>query len=399
MKLYFIGGLFTQSNHQFIQNNSIGPIQNAADALQHAYIDGLAKNLGPECVEVINFPYVGSFPKRFKKLWIQSASDTLKSGVLVSTIGFINAPILKHINKIVSSYYAMKNRIVREKQDHIYIICYSMYLPFLISSYLASKINKNVHTCLLVLDLPEFMSDGGNKLTNFTRFLISKITYYLARRFDFLVLITEQMKERFPNQSCIVIEGMCLPFANPLALQDQESKRYILYSGTLDERYGIKELISGFINADVDDLILMICGDGDCRDFVENYANSNPSIKYLGQLERLHVCQLQKDAALLINPRRNVGDFTKFSFPSKIIEYMYSGTPVLMYPLDGIPSEYFNYCIIIKDDPRGIERAIVTAMMLPEYELKAIGARAAAFVLDKKNSCVQTRKLVNLFIK
>lgn len=399
MKLYFIGGLFTQSNHQFIQNNSIGLIQNAADALQHAYIDGLAKNLGPECIEVINLPYVGSFPKRFKKLWIKSASDTLKSGVLVSTLGFINAPIIKHINRIVSSYYAIKNRITSEKQDHIYIVCYSMHLPFLISSYLASKLNKNIHTCLLVLDLPEFMSDGSSRLTNFTRFLISRMSYSLARKFDFLVLITEQMKERFPNQSSIVIEGMCTPFVYPGVLQDQENKRYILYSGTLDERYGIKELISGFNNANIDDLILMICGDGDCRDFIEHYANSNSNIKYLGQLERTHVCQLQKHAALLINPRRNVGNFTKFSFPSKIIEYMYSGTPVLMYRLDGVPSEYFNYCIIIKDDPCGIERAIVAAMILPEYELKALGARAAAFVLDKKNSYVQTRKLVNFFIK
>ena len=62
-------------------------------------------------------------------------------------------------------------------------------------------------------------------------------------------------------------------------------------------------------------------------------------IEFLGMLPRTDVLELQSKATILVNPRQPVGDFTKYSFPSKTIEYMASGTPLLMYKLPGIPEE------------------------------------------------------------
>ena len=38
-----------------------------------------------------------------------------------------------------------------------------------------------------------------------------------------------------------------------------------------------------------------------------------------------------------VNPRQNNEEFTKYSFPSKTMEYLASGVPVVAYKLDGIP--------------------------------------------------------------
>ena len=41
-----------------------------------------------------------------------------------------------------------------------------------------------------------------------------------------------------------------------------------------------------------------------------------------------------------MNPRSADAEYTKYSFPSKTIEYLATGVPVVMNRLPGIPEEY-----------------------------------------------------------
>lgn len=163
----------------------------------------------------------------------------------------------------------------------------------------------------------------------------------------------------------------------------------------MDRRYGIKDLVDSYIKADFSDISLVICGDGNERKYVELASMENKNIIYLGQVSRTVGVSLQMKALALINPRPNSDAFTKYSFPSKIIEYMQSGRPVVMYRLDGIPSEYNGFYFEIE----GVD--CLTDMLkhvgsLSEESLGLMGERAKKFVESRCSPKQQVKKLVKI---
>ena len=184
-------------------------------------------------------------------------------------------------------------------------------------------------------------------------------------------------------------------FRSYISAGDADSKEnYFLYSGTLDRRYGIRNLLDSFVGSGIENFDLLICGDGDDRKYVEKMASTYPRIKFLGQLDRSVVLNFQRDAKLLINPRNNESAFTKYSFPSKVIEYMSSGTPVLMYELDGIPEEYYEFCFVIPPDDDGLSTKLLEISKLSDDELLAKGCSAKRFIVENKMPGVQVKKLL-----
>ena len=63
----------------------------------------------------------------------------------------------------------------------------------------------------------------------------------------------------------------------------------------------------------------------------------------MGNLPSEQVFEYEKKAKLLVNLRDPSVELTKYAFPSKILEYMSSGSAVLTTKLEGIPNEYFSF--------------------------------------------------------
>lgn len=70
----------------------------------------------------------------------------------------------------------------------------------------------------------------------------------------------------------------------------------------------------------------------------------------MGFLAKSDISLLQVKCDVLVNPRSNNDEFTKYSFPSKTMEYLLSGSKVVMYPLSGIPQEYFEFITVVEGD-------------------------------------------------
>jgi len=106
---------------------------------------------------------------------------------------------------------------------------------------------------------------------------------------------------------------------------------------------------------------------------------------------------LQRKATLLINPRDGVEEFTKYSFPSKTIEYLSSGTPTILYKLKGIPEEYYNYCYTCDfEGAEGLTETIVRVLNIPSDERESMGEKAKKFILNNKNETIQSKKIIHL---
>lgn len=396
IKFLFLGGIFAENQLNFVTQSSIGVVQNAADVLQKNLIAGLDKNT-TSGVTVINLPFVGSYPKRFRVPYFPAVREAIGERSIILGFGFVNIFFIKLFSRFIVAIRALFGvKVIGET----ILFIYSAHLPFILAALLFRFFRPTVKICLIVPDLPEYMG-GSGFLHSFFKKFDSAVFYFIVKKIDYFVVLTEMMIARLgvDEKRVVVIEGVAPDRPPDLALTSKTIRSF-LYTGTLAQRYGIVDLVDAFERLDDEDIELWICGEGDSRDYISSAARRDKRIKYFGQMERSQVVLLQGRATILVNPRPPEGEFTKYSFPSKIIEYMVSGRPVIMYGLDGIPKDYSPYYM----SPVGFGVECLALSMresldISDDQLNAMGARARNFVLSKKNSTTQTKKILHLIFK
>lgn len=180
------------------------------------------------------------------------------------------------------------------------------------------------------------------------------------QKFDGYVILTKHMAKAMDikNMPYTVIEGFSDPDAFKNLVPHKNKKKTLMYAGALSEVHNIRKLIDGFMATKID-ACLCIYGDGDQRQYVEEASKKDCRILYKGKVNRADLLQAQKNAHLLISVKATEDKHTLYAFPSKILEYMTSGTAVLTTKVGGIPEEYFDYVYTIEDESiEGIANAI-----------------------------------------
>ena len=77
------------------------------------------------------------------------------------------------------------------------------------------------------------------------------------------------------------------------------------------------------------------------------------------------------------------------------MEYFASGTPVLMYKLQGIPEEYYSYCYTIEGSSVDeFKECMRNVLSIEEQERTALGNKARVFILTEKTSCLQVKRIL-----
>jgi glycosyltransferase involved in cell wall biosynthesis len=106
---------------------------------------------------------------------------------------------------------------------------------------------------------------------------------------------------------------------------------YIYFGGALYERYGIMDLINAFLESKAH-YDLIIAGHGPLANQIQAIAKDSPRIRFLGQISKEMNYEYESGAAMLVNPRRTDEKLDAESVPSKMIEYLASGRPILSTP-------------------------------------------------------------------
>lgn len=243
---------------------------------------------------------------------------------------------------------------------------------------------------------------GARTLTGVAKVFNDYETTKSARLYKYIdrfVLLTKQMADKLKlSAPFTVVEGIAsdpnMVCDERLASQYQDEK-YILYTGTLNPQFGIMTLLEAFSKIEDPNVKLIICGFGEAETQVLQMQKKDSRIIYLGKLDRKAVIPLQRNATVLVNPRQNNEEFTKYSFPSKTMEYLASGVPVVAYKLDGIPDEYDAYLNYVEDDSAISLAAKLTEICNMNETVRAeIGNCGADFVLKNKNAVAQTRRIL-----
>ena len=254
--------------------------------------------------------------------------------------------------------------------------------------------------------MPAYVSLASNK-TGIAKLYLehsAKTSAKCLDAVDYFVLLTKQMADYLQiKKPFCVMEGISTKDSYlklPDARITDSEKKIVFYSGTLHKKFGVMNLLRAFETIGDKDYVLQLCGVGDCEKEIERLAEQDKRIQFLGRVARNEVLELQKKATVLVNPRQNNEEFTKYSFPSKNLEYLSSGIPLVAYKLDGIPDEYDSYILYVEDDSiESLARRITEVCEMDSDERVTVGKKAKEFVLTEKNQICQTRKILDLIHK
>lgn len=370
-------------------------MQDAANALQWNIYEGLSENLS-EKPTVINVMPIGSFPQYYKDAFIKR--EVFNKNFI--NTGFCNVKLLRkfmlksYVYSELKKYY--KNHDCSEKS----IIVYTMDSAFLQALTKLKKKIPDIKICAVVADLPNMSSLSSKKsfLQRIFGNYLSKKSFSYANCIDGYVLLTKQMAE-YLNISVpfCVMEGISTETKDAVSEKKDSELKKILYTGTLHKRFGVVNLVEAFKHIKKENYRLIICGVGDSEEEIKSAAQKDERIIFKGQVTRDEALKLQRQATVLVNPRQNTEEFTKYSFPSKTMEYLSSGKPLVAYKLDGIPDEYDKYINYVSDNSdETLAQTLIAVCEKPLEQREFHGKQARKFVLEQKNKIKQTQKILNL---
>lgn len=398
MKLLFVTGLYpNECKSLYSKNCAIGySIQNAPDTFQWSVIDGLCKN-GVDFY-VVSCPFLPCYP-HYKKKEIKKQQVVYKNNPIGEVLPYSTLPVIKYL----SMYNAIKCFVEKWVKDigneESVILTYTPELSFIIPIIEIKKKYPNVKLATIVTDLVDDMKNYQENLSWTKRIqtkIIQRITKSIYKKIDKFILLTRYMEEKIPESknNNIVLEGICGK-VNDIT-NNNKIPFSLLYTGVLEEYAGIKVLINAFVKTTDERFKLIICGSGPLGEYVNDMSLKDTRIEYRGLIPREEVLILQKSVTFLINPRQPNGGITKYSFPSKTMEYLVSGTPMIAYQLEGIPEEYYQYFYtpddLSVDSLTGLITRCFTSDNLNYYETAIL---ASKFIQSKKSAEYQVSRLLS----
>lgn len=368
---------------EIVRENNVAVLQ--PDQKYHGLlIKGLSKN-------GINLNCFSGLPinrRVTSKIFIHE-KDEIEENAYFHYYTSLNIPVFR---QVMIFFAALINCLFVKREKDTFAICDCLNIANAYGMMFACKLRK-IPIITIVTDLPDMVSKNKG---------LRSINNLLFNAFDGFIFLTKQMNNRLnhTNKPYIVLEGHV--DSNVPELKNTEKweittgKKVIIYAGSILKLYGIQNLTQGFIKADLPDTELWIYGDGDYREELLRIEEKYLNVIYKGVCANQEVVQAELRAALLVNPRPSEPEYTKYSFPSKNMEYMVSGTPLLTTRLPGMPKEYEPYVFLLEDETvNGVAEKLKEICSIPFLTRQNMAAEARKFVMEEKSNTVQAARIVS----
>lgn len=290
----------------------------------HTQVKNITK-LGGVDIDIVFFKqYVPKFIARLKPKWreIESIpSDYIFDGVSVKTYNVISLP--KNTSHWIACIYM--RRIIRsiiEKGGHQIVHAHFAY-PYGLAAALAGKQCRVpvILTChgsdINTLPKKAFDAKLGVRLALTTADRVIAVSHALSKA---AISIAHRPID-------VVYNGV-----DPSNFTGTERLERIIYVGNLIKTKGVRDLIAAFKKSRATNLVLI--GDGEEREFIEDQAKLLPSSKSITLLGKLDNVAVRKEIAMsqiLVLPSYSEG------LPTVVMEAMMEGVPVIATNVGGTP--------------------------------------------------------------
>ncbi|RQX11510.1 glycosyltransferase [Micromonospora arida] len=338
-----------------------------------------------------------------------------QAGVQGELLGFVNLLGLKHVTRFLAAVRA-GSRALRQHGDDVLLI-HGVHTPFLWFGALVAW-RGSARVVPVLTDPPGVVLPDDGRIVRALRRLDHSLVRMALRRCSGVVVLTAALAEDFaPSLPRLVMEGICNPPAAQAAPSDPAGSldadgpwaasrapvagfRDVVYAGGLTRAYGVDRLVEAFRGMDDPDLRLFLFGRGELEEWLRTQAKADPRIAPPELLDRGGLVRRLARASVLVNPRPVDQSFVRYSFPSKLIEYLSTGIPVVTTRLPGIPADYDPYlCFAESDTAKGLRDALLRVLAMSPADRGAIGRAGAAFVRQTRGPAAQGERIRSFLVE
>lgn len=397
MKIFYCGSVCGGDVfNKTVAESKVKPSASAQN-FETALIKGFSACDGVE-VTVASAESIAAFPNG-NRLFLKKRKDRLTSDITADIVPAINLPYIKNVCHANGTAALFRRWLKTCKADEPKCaFLYGLY-PSVAKKMLKECRKSGCSVFAVITDVPATMFTY-TKSKNILKRLFSgsyrNRAVGLQDKFDGYVFLTKQMSEAVaPSKPFVVIEAIAdSTLFDSLPDVKKAEPRTVMYAGALYRKYGVDMIVSAFEKTK-NDCELQLFGSGDMESELAKKSKENPRIRYCGRVSRDEILKREREATLLLNFRNGEDEYTKYSFPSKMTEYMLSGTPLFTSRLDGIPEEYYAYVYSTSaKDAEQLAREMGEILSNGEA-LSEMGRRAREFVMNKKNEKCQAGKIVD----
>lgn len=358
-------------------------------------IEGIVQNLDGSLYAISAFPVNRQWTKQ---IFFAREKETIGRIEYIYD-AFINLSILRQWTRIIQSKREIK-KIYYQNKDCV-IICDVLNQSLANAARTCGK-KLGIPIIGIVTDLPGYTSGARRKSYSIIRRMVAefaeKISAKNLEKYDAYLLLTEAMKSMVNGKPYIVLEGHCDSNMERKEnnFSNKSQPKIALYAGGIHKEFGIEKLVNAFVRGGFSDWELHIYGDGNYQKDLEELTSRISNIKYYGVQPNSVIVEKQLKATLLLNPRLTDAEYVKYSFPSKTMECMASGTPLCTTKLPGMPAEYYPYVYFFDDESEdGMLATLQDIFEKSEKEHYKFGKKAKEFVMTEKTNVKQAKKFLD----
>lgn len=261
--------------------------------------------------------------------------------------------ILKNIASFIISIHLFFLSLKNKNRIIFYNILPTSCLIYTILSFISPTVRKR--TCFEIEELYSVCS-----FSRFKTILFKASELIVFKKFNHFIVVNENIKNRINilnNKSHVVLDFGYNSRTEELNIENKSKKidrkeKSIVYTGRLDYLGGINILLNAInLLPSIERKTIKITGNGVLKNDVITFCEKS-KIKFLGFLSNSDYNDLLKEASIAINPIRTTEEFSNYSFPSKVLQYLEYGCIVIS---SNCLSPYFlsffkEYIVTYKND-------------------------------------------------
>jgi glycosyltransferase involved in cell wall biosynthesis len=361
-------------------------------------LDSLTR-AGVRISRAVSFKPIPSFP-RSRSLWVARETVVAVSGIELRLLPFVNlTPLKQAFVGLGVGWEILKWSLTHRTVKRRVVVTYNLSVPPGLCTYVASRLaGAKVVALLSDIDVP------GQTVPATP---LRRLDYWLHRvlipRLDGRVVVADGIADTFAKgRSYLRVEGgigaeMLDRMQRSHAAPPKESGRIrIVLAGRLDETNGVKLMLDASELLPGDEYEFWIAGSGPLSELVGEAAGRDARIVYAGFLPLDELYSLYLSADVLVNARITQGLNTRFFFPSKLLEFMVTGIPVISTCSGHIEPDFGHALFLLRDEtPQALASLIERVSTLPRDVRSDVGKAARDCIVATKTWTVQGQRIAD----
>lgn len=387
MKLLYIGYLLPEK--EYYENDAA---HLAAGKFELGLLSGL-ENVLNDNLEIITAEPNYSFPKG--PLLGTGGICVVNDKLCVKKAAYINLPILKHITLAINLFFKLVGWTMKNRNEQLRTMSYNLDTPMLQVLTCFQKFGIGYYPVICDLPFYDEVYKGKGLKSKLSQMAHRAQFKYMSKTTGSIIL-NENIDLDYKLKNSLLVEGGVSENNRKFYSGNNNNKFVIHFSGSIDVFHGSDKLcqLAEMLNGDMFEII--VCGRGADSELLRKTAALFPVLKYEGVVSQERLMELQQTADLLIIPHPTSLRQLRYQFPSKLMEYMLNGVPVLTTPLPGLPSEYLNFVYVSESDStEDLYNKIIYISKMGKDELKNRANKAKEFVCREKNWDAQAERIIS----